>query len=1463
MPCASTSFIGLASLVLFAAVVTCGTPAANTQVGACTYNEPCCVTLNPQEPLITLMWYIDIDKKELEVSATLENNQAPINGYLAVGAGDPDAGIFTGGPDDLWVIHPPNQTESTPGRVVDCHFSMMKIREDESQDVLPDAKIWQSNGGKDFGAHFRRNLFTGDQKDVALTDRDYEVLWAYREEPTHSNRGGMRPTSMSVHSSGINFFKYQHCTTGQGHSKTSPSVAPIVAASPVAKKIPTGKGTWISGTPTKFRLDWEVQPDGETIQFVMTGKTRGWVSFGWNPTSYSMRGCDKYTGWYTGGTGVLIDSYSRGHDTPSDDQSLGGTLDTTGATFSANSTHTIISFKRKLVTNDRYDHDVTNQTVSLLWALGENGGTMEWNPGNEPSYDEHQYYGGGGVRFLDEDLPPASNCTGGRGHGSYSNSDGSYILSWALSADNTSMVFDMVAKTTGWVSFGINEICSMGSADKVTGWVSGGALTILDTWATGYTVPSVDTSAGGTNDIQSATGTENSTHTHIRWTRLLDTGDAKDYKLYDHWYSLMWAVGTSDGTSPTSYSQHSTKGYGCQTVNFLGCSGAAPSTSTSTSTSLLTSTSQAVSVPCTSSGIGSWMSPNQAFILSWVVSPDKLSITFSMTGRTTGWVSMGLNSQCSMTSADKVVGWVDSGGALTIMDAYSTGYTVPPLDTSMGGTSDITATSGTQNTTHTTLTWTRNLITGDSYDVDITDSILSVMWAVGTADGNSPTDYSMHGSQSSGGYGCTQINFLSDCTSISYSSPASEPQQVSSAVIQSSSAACDISTANGMWEASNGMFTLIWAMTNDSTAMRFTMIGKTLGWISVGFNTRYAMDRADKYVGWVQSGVVTLLDASCKGRNIPDEDTSLGGTDDCLNVNGYENSTHTVISFTRLLDTGDSHDFTLTNTVIWLLWAWSSSDGISPTNYATHGMSSGTSYGGTQINLFSCSQQPPSSALFLFPVIQNPGQGLAATLALFIVLCSLVFWLKKGVGAGVPHKAVAPETLKASKDVEMEAVGASKKDKKKKKKAPSVEDAGSGCCSGGGFCNKRVYGMWSLGGIIVCVLYALLNIAWGVFWVWAWPTDWESKPAELLESAARVLGHMVSANMLIAVLPATRNSLLVVLLGESFERTVAFHRWLGRWTLFLLLSHVGLFLGSRGIDVIWSSGALVISQVFGAVGLLSCLGLNIFSLDILRRKVFNFFYYTHLFFIGPFFVFAGLHNEAFLPFAYAAAAIYGLDRIFRVVWGTIPRKATEVVSLPDGVMRVRWPKHPLRRYNAAQYIFLNFPQLDLFEWHPFTLSSAPRERQCEVNIKSLGNHTATLLKRASTLKNLWVRADGPYGCLQVQMKTYPIVVLIAGGIGVTPMMSIMRDIFGVIDANGDNIPGSSGRVQCVYFHWGIRSMEQYSWFSHDFEYIRTIVNNAGEGIGHGEGHCPALRLSFHVSGSISPAPDGSAVPEPS
>jgi predicted ferric reductase len=371
--------------------------------------------------------------------------------------------------------------------------------------------------------------------------------------------------------------------------------------------------------------------------------------------------------------------------------------------------------------------------------------------------------------------------------------------------------------------------------------------------------------------------------------------------------------------------------------------------------------------------------------------------------------------------------------------------------------------------------------------------------------------------------------------------------------------------------------------------------------------------------------------------------------------------------------------------------------------------------------------------------------------------------------------------------------------------------------------------MWPLWSLAVAGLYVLTNVFWATFWVV------KSKPADYLEATARAVGHLVSVSMLLCVLPATRNSLLVWLLGESFERTLLFHRWMGRWTMLVLVAHTLLFSASRKASLLWDGTHVVAAQLYGVVGLVFCAFVILTSIERFRRRTFTFFYISHFTFL-LFFLFAALHNAKFLPFLWASLVVWGIDRIFRLVWGTVPYKATEVTALSGGeVLRIRWPRHPLTHYEEGQYVFLNFPQISLLEWHPFTLTNGPREKFLEVNIKTLGKHTDEMHQQIPSKKPLWVRADGPYGHMMLPIKNYPVLLLIGAGVGVTPMISILRELYGVC-GSGEHLPPKYGRVQSVFFHWGVRNMQQYGWFSPIIEEVKARSNYT---------HVPNFQLAVH------------------
>jgi hypothetical protein len=106
-----------------------------------------------------------------------------------------------------------------------------------------------------------------------------------------------------------------------------------------------------------------------------------------------------------------------------------------------------------------------------------------------------------------------------------------------------------------------------------------------------------------------------------------------------------------------------------------------------------------------------------------------------ITGKTSGWIAIGIDPEQMMLGADMIFGWVDSSGT-TCMDMYSTGGTGPhPPDVDLGGTSDIIAYAGTEVNDVTTLEFSRPLVSADQYDKNIqTDMETHIIWAIGGAD---------------------------------------------------------------------------------------------------------------------------------------------------------------------------------------------------------------------------------------------------------------------------------------------------------------------------------------------------------------------------------------------------------------------------------------------------------------------------------------------------------------------------------------------------------------------------------------------------------------------------------------------------------------------------------------------------------------------------------------------------------
>lgn len=149
------------------------------------------------------------------------------------------------------------------------------------------------------------------------------------------------------------------------------------------------------------------------------------------------------------------------------------------------------------------------------------------------------------------------------------------------------------------------------------------------------------------------------------------------------------------------------------------------------------------------------------------------------------------------------------------------------------------------------------------------------------------------------------------------------------------------------------------------------------------------------------------------------------------------------------------------------------------------------------------------------------------------------------------------------------------------------------------------------------------------------------------------------------------------------------------------------------------------------------------------------------------------------------------------------------------VVRLDLSRADLPNYHPGQFFFVNIPEISLNEWHPFT-ASAVLDTGIIFYIKRMG------LKRRGTQTPTWsarlaelamrgldtfpkMRLSGPLG--HTDFSKYDSLLLFAGGIGITPMISIFTDLL-LRHRTGRG----TGRVRSVVLIWMSRSVGEFLLF---------------------------------------------------
>jgi len=320
------------------------------------------------------------------------------------------------------------------------------------------------------------------------------------------------------------------------------------------------------------------------------------------------------------------------------------------------------------------------------------------------------------------------------------------------------------------------------------------------------------------------------------------------------------------------------------------------------------------------------------------------------------------------------------------------------------------------------------------------------------------------------------------------------------------------------------------------------------------------------------------------------------------------------------------------------------------------------------------------------------------------------------------------------------------------------------------------------------------------------------------DQLSTISGSITAIGQLTALLGTYGALLQLVLMSRSpwldqvfgMDRLTAAHRWLGFATVWLLLGHalgttVGYALGD-GSSVLAEAWSLVTTYPYvlmATVGLGLFIAVAVSSVRYARRRL-------------SYETWHGIHLYAYLAIvlSFLHALVVGTDfrddPIARAYWIGLYVAAFGLIAAFRFGAPIRLNlRHRLRVANVVQEapdtvsVYVAGRQLEqlavragqYFQWrflagdgwwraHPYSISAAPNGEWLRITIKDLGRDSA----RANRLTvGTRIFAEGPYGNLTGARRSRRRVLLVAGGIGVTPLRALLEEL-----------PGGPGDLTLIY-----------------------------------------------------------------
>src|SRR5689334_4354068 len=303
--------------------------------------------------------------------------------------------------------------------------------------------------------------------------------------------------------------------------------------------------------------------------------------------------------------------------------------------------------------------------------------------------------------------------------------------------------------------------------------------------------------------------------------------------------------------------------------------------------------------------------------------------------------------------------------------------------------------------------------------------------------------------------------------------------------------------------------------------------------------------------------------------------------------------------------------------------------------------------------------------------------------------------------------------------------------------------------------------------------------------------------ADAVSAVGRVTGLVASDLLLIQVLLMARIPLVERSYGQ--DELARRHRWVGFTSFNLMVLHVvAITLGYAATSPAGLWGTIVDfvlnypGMLLAVAGTVALCAVVVTSMRAARRRLrYESWHLVHLYaYLGvglalPHQLWTG---QEFLTSPVATVYWWGLYAaalasvlVWRVglpVYRSLRHAlvVTDVRAENDGVTTVTVGGRHLHRLpvQAGQFLhwrFLGGPGAS--RAHPYSLSAAPDGHSLRITVAHLGDGSSALSRLRPGTR---VMVEGPYGRLHAGVRTRAKVLLMASGIGVTPMRALLEDL---------------------------------------------------------------------------------------